>query len=611
MSFPPSVLNDWLKEQLFNAIPLGIAAIDHDFNIVHANPAFEKTFGTWRNRKCFDVYKNRDSVCPSCTSSLAFKDGKINISEEQGYDRDGRAVRFIKHIFPMTDKDGNIPFLIEMSTDITDVEQVRREYQLLFDQVPCHVLLINKDMQIVKANQRTREMLGEIVGRRCYETLKRHNRVCSECTALQTFADGLQHSGHHIWKSEKGEIAHMHVITVPLRLEDGSFDVVMEMAVDVTHTLKLEDGLKYMRNYLQSMITASRDGIFALDRRGKVTVFNPSARRIFNTKKDQIITGDDLALMLPKGFLAKVSGEEGHIHLHETELKTIDGKLFPARLTGYRLFDEEGPLGIAFSVQDLSEIRRLEKEKMEAERQAIVGQTVAGLAHGIKNLVIALEGGVYMLNSGLGKSDISRVETGLETLVRNIDRISTFAKAFLNFSRDRLVEPRLCSPADIAEEVTKLHSPKAKEYGIRIENEIYGHIDPAAIDYEKMHECLTNLVGNAIDACRSEDAGDGKLIKIKTFEEDRVIHYEIIDNGCGMDAETRDKAFNKFFTTKGLQGTGLGMLMAIKIIQEHGGNIDLISDLGTGTTVRIQLPRRRLPRLKRADLPEDGLDLKS
>ena len=58
----------------------------------------------------------------------------------------------------------------------------------------------------------------------------------------------------------------MHVITVPLRLEDGSFDVVMEMAVDVTHTLKLEDGLKYMRNYLQSMISASRDGIFAIDR---------------------------------------------------------------------------------------------------------------------------------------------------------------------------------------------------------------------------------------------------------------------------------------------------------------------------------------------------------
>jgi signal transduction histidine kinase len=66
-----------------------------------------------------------------------------------------------------------------------------------------------------------------------------------------------------------------------------------------------------------------------------------------------------------------------------------------------------------------------------------------------------------------------------------------------------------------------------------------------------------------------------------------------------MDAETRDKAFNKFFTTKGLQGTGLGMLMARKIVQEHGGKIDLKSELGTGTTVRIQLPRRRLPRLKK------------
>lgn len=599
MQFPPPELKEWEREHLFDAIPMSIAAIDHDFNIVHANLAFERMFGSWRNRKCFDVYKDRDSLCPSCTSSLAFKDGKTNISEEQGYDRDGRAVRYIKHIFPMKDEDGKIPYLIEMSTDITDVEQMRREYQLLFDQVPCHVILINRDLQIVRANQRTREMLGNIVGRPCYEALKGHSSWCSECTTLQTFRDGLLHTGHHIWKSEKGEVAHQHVITVPLRMEDGSFDVVMEMAVDVTHTLKLEDGLRYAHNYLQLMIAASTDGIFAIDKKGKVEVFNPSARNIFNTKKDQIITRDNLASMLPKGFLARVSSEKGPIHLPETELKTIDGNVFPARLTGSRLFDKEEPIGMAFSVQDMSEIRRLEREKMEAERQAIVGQTVAGLAHGIKNLVIALEGGIYMLNSGLNKSDIDRVGNGLDTLVRNIDRISTFVKAFLNFSRDRLVEPRLCNPADIAEEVAKLHIHMAKEHGIRIENEISGQIDPAAIDYEKMHEGLTNLIGNAIDACRAEDGGDGKVIKLRTFEEGRIIHYEITDNGCGMDAETRDKAFNKFFTTKGLQGTGLGMLMARKIVQEHGGKIDLKSELGTGTTVRIQLPRRRLPRLKK------------
>ncbi len=81
--------------------------------------------------------------------------------------------------------------------------------------------------------------------------------------------------------------------------------------------------------------------------------------------------------------------------------------------------------------------------------------------------------------------------------------------------------------------------------------------------------------------------------------QNRVIHYEIIDNCCGMDAETRKKVFNKFFTTKGLQGTGLGTLMARKIVQEHGGNIDITSDLGTGTTVRIKLPRRRPPRIKK------------
>ena len=63
MGLPPSDFKDWLKEQLFDAIPMSIAVIDHDFNIIHANLEFERTFGTWQNRKCFDVYKKRSSLC--------------------------------------------------------------------------------------------------------------------------------------------------------------------------------------------------------------------------------------------------------------------------------------------------------------------------------------------------------------------------------------------------------------------------------------------------------------------------------------------------------------------------------------------------------------------
>jgi len=111
-----------------------------------------------------------------------------------------------------------------------------------------------------------------------------------------------------------------------------------------------------------------------------------------------------------------------------------------------------------------------------------------------------------------------------------------------------------------------------------------------------MHECLTNLVGNAIDACQVSDAG-GCRVTVRTFEENGTIIYEVADDGCGMDYEVKKKVFTTFFTTKGLGGSGLGLLMTKKIVQEHGGIIDLETEPQKGTTFRIRLPRKRLPKV--------------
>jgi signal transduction histidine kinase len=295
--------------------------------------------------------------------------------------------------------------------------------------------------------------------------------------------------------------------------------------------------------------------------------------------------------------LAQVSDLPGHVYLPETEVKTIDGEAFPVRLVGNKLIGaDDSHLGMAFSVQDLREIKQLEKEKIEADRLAAVGHTVAGLSHGVKNLITALEGGMFMLNSGLAKGNIERIQQGMEMLVRNIERTSLFVKAFLSFSKGREIQAKICDPAQIAKEVVDLYSVKANELGIALKNEKIGNVNPASIDYESMHECLTNVVGNAIDACQESD-GNACYVTVRTFEEHGSIVYEIADNGCGMDYEVKKKVFTTFFTTKGLGGSGLGLLMTKKIVQEHGGRIYLDSQPGKGTTFSIKFPRRRLPKI--------------
>jgi PAS domain S-box-containing protein len=594
MTLPPKQLALWLQEHLFDAVPMAIAVIDRRFDLIHANKAFERMFGPWQGRKCYQVYKGQDTKCSRCLGAKAFRSGQPAINEELGYNKEGRLTRYIKHTVPVSIGSGEIPYLIEMCTDITETEQIRREYQLLFDQVPCSVLIIDKAYRIVKTNERARKMLGELEGLHCFSGLKGLDAKCKECTARQTFADGRLHTGHHVWRTRQGRTLHLHVITVPVRMANGAFDMVMEMAVDVTQTLSLQDDLKFAHSFLETVISTSLDGIMAVDARGRVNICNPAARKFFAIRPDESLSKEELGGMLPEGFLKRVTTGPQHVYLPETAIVDAAGCQKPVRLAGHQLRIDQRVIGAAFSIQDLSGIKKLEEEKLQAERLAAVGQTVAGLAHGIKNLSAALEGGMYMLSSGIEKGDLERVQKGMTMLDRNIRRISMFVKAFLNFAKGRQIRPRWNDPAEIAKEVIEMFTPKADELGIQMAFNLSAPVAPAPIDYESMHECLTNLVGNAIDACQEGRNGD-RRVALNVFEKQETIYYEVIDNGCGMDSETKKKVFTTFFTTKGLSGTGLGLLMTKKIVQEHGGFVKLETQLEEGTTFRICLPRKRLP----------------
>jgi PAS domain S-box-containing protein len=583
-----------VKKNLFNVVPMAIAAINKEFEIVYANRAFENIFGKWKNKKCFAVYKSRDSMCLACKGVEAFQDGISRVNREVGYNKNGRYTHYIQHTIPIIDENGDIPFLVEMALDITEITQIKKENQLLLDQVPCSILLIDRNFRIVKTNRNVEETFGNIVGKNCFETLKGFDHICLECTTGQTFQDGLMHSDQHTWKTKSGTKKFL-VSTVPLRLEDGSFDLVMEVAVDITQTLQLQDELQIASSFMESLIATSIDGIIAVDGLGNVTIFNRAAKKIFQVDNSRRITKEDLITMLPIDFLAQVSAGTAHVYLPETEVTTLNGEKIPARLAGVQIKINDVPSGMSISIQDLCEIRQLEIEKLEAERLAAVGQTVAGLAHGVKNLITGLEGGMYMLNSGISKGKADRIGQGMEMLNRNISRVSKFVQEFLSFSKGRKIKANLCDPVKAAEEVVNMYAAKAKELNIKLVHESPVKIAPAYMDNENIHECLTNLVGNAIDACRMSEGEGSRHVLVKTIEKDGSIIYEVVDDGCGMDYEVKKKVFTSFFTTKGLGGTGLGLLMTKKIVQEHGGKIELETEPGEGTTFRIILPRDRLP----------------
>ncbi|MCG2721619.1 MAG: response regulator [Thermodesulfovibrionales bacterium] len=239
-------------------------------------------------------------------------------------------------------------------------------------------------------------------------------------------------------------------------------------------------------------------------------------------------------------------------------------------------------------------VREKTKKLVEAERLAAVGQTVAGLAHAIKNITGGLTGGTFVLEKGLQLKNEKYLREGWDMLKGNVDRLKNMALDLLNYAKERAPDYHLCDPNRPAREVIDLMIPRARENDVSLEIESDESLPKVWLDPEGIHRCLLNLVTNAIDACINVDCTQrqGKVVLRILKTEGWAVEFQVVDNGCGMDEETKEKIFRRFFSTKGSRGTGLGLMITKKIIDEHEGAIEFDSEKGKGTRFIIRLPEK-------------------
>ncbi len=347
----------------------------------------------------------------------------------------------------------------------------------LWNQVPVRIAVIDRDYRVVEANRAFRRSFGHWEGKRCYEAYKGLSERCDRCAAAKTLDDGIIRRRQECGRDRDGQEVWYWVQSVPFMHRDGSIPFIIEMSTDITET------------------------------------------------------------------------------------------------------------------------KRLEREMLVAERLAAVGQTVAGLAHGVKNLLMGLEGGMYIARSGIERSDPERLLEGWTILEDGVERISAFVKEFLEFARGSTPYVELTDPNAVAREVVELFKGSAEQSGITLALDMAEGIAAAPLDREGIHTCLANLISNALDACQTSDGPPGE-VTLTTREVDGSIVYEVQDDGHGMDYEVKQKVFTNFFSTKASgKGTGLGLLTTRKIVQEHGGRVSVESRPGEGSTFRLEFPRRRLPQV--------------
>jgi PAS domain S-box-containing protein len=564
----PSEIRTWIGRQLFEHVPNNIAVIDRNFKVVVANGNFKSVFGDAVGKHCYETYKGRDSVCEHCMAARTFEDGKIRVNDEDGIDKEGRPAHYVVHIAPVYDEVGEIPYVIEMSYDLTETKSLQREYNVLFERVPCYVAVINRELRVVRANNLLRETFGDCVGEHCYEVYKHRTTKCPDCPALKTFASGGSYQAEHVGIDKEGEATHYVVSTSPLSRSDHESSHVIEMMVDVTDVHKLSTELVRQSSFRNILIENTLDALVAVDDAGVVNIFNPAAESLFKVGSEEVINSSEGERFFPSEFLSAVANGKTSLPLSETSVVDMEGESIPVRFSGSALMDGERRIGAAAFFEDLREIKRLESEKLENERLAAVGQTVAQLAHGIKNILTGLRGGMYAIKSGMKSGSEERTTKGWEMLDRNVERITTLVKGFLCFSKKHVPVMELVDPREIAREIYALYHAAAESDGVTLLFEAEEEIGAACMEASGIHTCLANLVSNAIDACKTSKEG-GSTVRLRVGQGDGTVVFEVEDTGCGMEAEVREKVFTSFFTTKGLGGTGLGLLVTKKIVREE------------------------------------------
>ncbi|MFH1932790.1 MAG: hybrid sensor histidine kinase/response regulator [Pseudomonadota bacterium] len=219
---------------------------------------------------------------------------------------------------------------------------------------------------------------------------------------------------------------------------------------------------------------------------------------------------------------------------------------------------------------------------------------ILGLSHTIKTIAGGLEGGTFVLEKGIELGQKEYVLQGWDMIRVSVETIKNLSLDVLNYAKHTDMNYRLCDPNKPAKEVAALMNSRAEQYGVDLKIDLAPDLEALLFDPEGIHHCLLNLVSNAIDATAGDDCfNKEKEVLLRTVKIDGWgVEYQVTDTGCGIDEEIKEKIFKGFFSTKGPMGTGIGLMITKKIVDEHKGVIEVESEKRSGTKFTIRLPEK-------------------
>jgi two-component system sensor kinase FixL len=369
---------------------------------------------------------------------------------------------------------------------------------------------------------------------------------------------------------------------------EGTSRLFIEISRDVTEYQNLIKKLKSSEKKFRTMLDTATDAIISVNSEHKIVVFNNAAQRIFGYSRDEVM-GKNLNMLIPPRY-----GEHSGFvrRFLETRDPKIMGKTLP--LTAFRKNGEEFPIELGLSyheiekditftaiIRDISTQKQLEKKLLQSERLAAVGQTVAHVAHEIKNPLMIIGGFSHQIRDSL--VDDKAIQK-LEMILDEVSRLEKLVASLGDFTKVYSLVKRPADINSVIQDVLKIMRGIYSSGKHCFKANLAPDLEEINCDPDKLKQVFINIITNGIEAME-----DGGTITVSTKKLSDSLEIWISDEGIGISEEDILHIFEPFFTTRD-HGSGLGLAISYKLVEAHKGEIWADSEPGQGTTFVVRLP---------------------
>ncbi|WP_290922522.1 PAS domain S-box protein [Halodesulfovibrio sp.] len=480
-----------------------------------------------------------------------------------------------------------------------ELDKKRREYQELFEQVPCSITVQDADMRIIKYNKEFAERFNPKPGAFCYEAYKGRTEKCVNCPLDKTFQSGRPHCSEESRINPDGTKVHWLVHVAPVFDENGKVVAAMEMALDISARKRVEERLLTSEAKYHAIFNHIPNAVFVLDVEDNTIIdcndmaersYGYDAGEMHNTSFIQLFPKEeqDKARSYIKAFTA----------LNRVRQKRKDGStLYVDFRLSPAIYNERNVLLV--TATDVTDRLETEQKLIQAGKMATLGEMATGVAHELNQPLTVIKAASGFIMRKVKRSepiDPDILKTMAEEIDSHVDRASQIIDHMRAFGRQSDHALERVNVNDVIQRSVDMFISQLTLRGISVEMNLKENLPAMLGVANRLEQVFINLLLNARDSIE-EAAADGsteeKVITLRTYSTPRAVVAVVDDTGTGVPAGLIDKIFEPFFTTKKVgKGTGLGLSITYGLIKDFGGTIRVKNKKeGNGAQFTLTFPR--------------------